>query len=107
MARKPKAATEIAQDRGAQAVDVAPGLFVLKKNHGLTLQGRTHKFYEAGTTFDPAKDGELISQLIQSGAALDEVAAKADPIQEVKSIEVDQSQGADAPESDDQNGTQE
>jgi hypothetical protein len=42
--------------------------FVLKKNHGLTIRGRAHRHFTAGTEFDPAKDGETISQLAQSGA---------------------------------------
>jgi hypothetical protein len=42
--------------------------FVLKKNHGLTIRGRAHRHFTAGTEFDPAKDGEVISQLAQSGA---------------------------------------
>lgn len=42
--------------------------FVLKKNHGLTVLGKPHRFYVAGTEFDADKDGELISQLVQAGA---------------------------------------
>jgi hypothetical protein len=42
--------------------------FVLKKNHGLTIRGRIHRHFTAGTELDPVKDGELISLLAQSGA---------------------------------------
>lgn len=42
--------------------------FVLKKNHGLTIRGRAHRHFMAGTEFDPEKDGEIISLLAQSGA---------------------------------------
>ncbi|SDR37600.1 hypothetical protein SAMN05443245_5243 [Paraburkholderia fungorum] len=42
--------------------------FVLKKNHGLLLQGRSSQHFSAGTEFDPIKDRELVSQLFQSGA---------------------------------------
>lgn len=86
MARKSNAAKKQesieAQNKGEQAVSAAPGLFVLKKSHGLTHHGRTHKFYAAGTTFDPAKDGELISLLFQSGALIEEAAAEVEPVEE-------------------------
>jgi acyl-CoA thioesterase len=42
--------------------------FILKKNHGLLQHGRSSRHFAAGTEFDPVKDGELISQLAQSGA---------------------------------------
>lgn len=46
--------------------------FVLVKNHGLTVRGRASQFFSAGTEFDPAKDGELISALAQSGALIEQ-----------------------------------
>lgn len=47
-------------------------VFVLQKNHGLIKQGRASQFFAAGTEFDPAKDGELISALAQSGALIEQ-----------------------------------
>lgn len=42
--------------------------FVLKKSHGLIVRGKASRHFAAGTEFDPSKDGELVSQLAQSGA---------------------------------------
>ena len=50
-----------------QAEPEAPR-FILKKNAGLTVLGKPHQFFPAGTEFDPDKDGELITKLVQSGA---------------------------------------
>ncbi|HEX8894462.1 MAG TPA: hypothetical protein VF783_14120 [Terriglobales bacterium] len=44
------------------------GKFVLKKNHGMVIAGKSHAFYPAGTELDPATDAALIFQLVQSGA---------------------------------------
>jgi hypothetical protein len=79
-AAKPKAAKT--EETTKQVEGATPGLFVLKKNHGLTFNGRTNKFFAAGTTFDPAKDGVLISQLVRSGARIEEVPAEAEPAEE-------------------------
>lgn len=101
MARKPKAATKpgSAQTNGAGAMaqpgSAPAGMFVLKKNHGLTLNGRASKFYAAGTTFDPATDGEVIAHLVRSGARIEEVPAEAEEVEE----STEQS-GANTPEGD-------
>lgn len=47
--------------------------FMLMKNHGVIIDGKTNKLYEAGTEFDPESDSALISALIRSGAALEEI----------------------------------
>lgn len=44
------------------------GKFVLAKNHGLVVAGKSHAFYPAGSEFDPETDAALIFQLVQSGA---------------------------------------
>lgn len=48
------------------------GKYVLLKNHGLLLNGRTHKFYGAGTEFDTVADAKLIAALINSGAKIEQ-----------------------------------
>ncbi len=92
MARK-KVAPKQSQ-AGAVDVSVAPGLFVLKKNHGLTINGRANTFYAAGTTFDPATDGEVIGRLVRSGAQIEQ--ASANPATAEESAELDD----DAPDAD-------
>jgi hypothetical protein len=111
MARKPKAA---AKPESARAGDVtshsqgaAAGMFVLKKNHGLILNGRASKFYAAGTTFDPAKDGEVIAHLVRSGACIDEVPAEAEPTDESPEQTGDAAQGDGTTEGEGQNEVQE
>lgn len=42
--------------------------FVLAKNHGLVVDGRTCQFYSAGTEFDPETDAKTIAALVQAGA---------------------------------------
>lgn len=42
--------------------------FVLAKNHGLIVDGRTCQFYAAGTEFDPESDAKTIAALVQAGA---------------------------------------
>lgn len=70
MARQPRAA---AQETGAQEQDAketnAPR-FVLAKNHGMIIDGRSH-FFPGGTEFDPASDGALISALHRTGATFE------------------------------------
>jgi hypothetical protein len=66
MGRPPKAAT--AQDESP--VEASPKM-VLKKNHGLLIQGRVNKFYPAGSEFDFETDAALISALVQSGAVFE------------------------------------
>lgn len=51
-----------------EAIEPAAPRFVLKKNHGLTILGKSHRHFTAGTEFDPATDADLILRLIQSGA---------------------------------------
>lgn len=46
----------------------APPKMVLKKNHGLVIDGKANQFYPAGTELDPEADVALIAQLVQSGA---------------------------------------
>jgi len=60
MARKPN--EPIADEQKSS------GKFVLKKNHGLLEGGRSGRFFEAGSEFDPETQSDLISLLIQSGA---------------------------------------
>jgi hypothetical protein len=63
MPRPRQEATDVAEKHEPKAER-----FVLKKNHGLLLHGRSSQHYLAGTEFDPVKDAALISQLAQSGA---------------------------------------
>jgi hypothetical protein len=83
MARKPSAAAKSkaanTQEVTEQAEVAAPGLFVLKKNHGLIINGRASRHYSAGTTFDPATDGEVISHLVRTGAHLEEMVGETEP----------------------------
>lgn len=65
MGRPPKAT----QDDETAAVE--PAKMVLKKNHGLLINGRVNKFYPAGTKFDFEADAALITQLVQSGAVFE------------------------------------
>ena len=67
--------------RGQKAIDesdevgevaVQKRKFVLLKNHGLSPDGKTHQFFQAGTEFDPTKDKALIAKLAQAGAKLEE-----------------------------------
>lgn len=60
-----------AADSKAEAQNDKP-IFVLKKNHGLVVHGRSGQFFEAGTEFDPEADSELIAALSQSGAILEQ-----------------------------------
>ena len=86
MARTSKAATKEKTATNQEAVPQAEGApvghFVLKKNHGLTLHGRSSKHYAAGTVFDPATDGELISQLVRGGAIIIEVTEASEPAEQ-------------------------
>ncbi|MDE1139967.1 MAG: hypothetical protein PW999_09990 [Paraburkholderia tropica] len=70
MGRPPKATNlpEVEQEAPAQ-----PAKFVLKKNHGVLTMGRASQFYAAGTEFDSEADANLIAQLIQSGAILEQI----------------------------------
>jgi hypothetical protein len=43
----------------------------LLKNHGLTIDGRAHQFYAAGTVFDAVTDAQIISALTRSGAQME------------------------------------
>jgi hypothetical protein len=45
--------------------------FKLLKNHGLTISGRAHQFYAAGTVFDAETDAQIISALANSGAQME------------------------------------
>ncbi|MEX3933278.1 hypothetical protein AB4Y32_15995 [Paraburkholderia phymatum] len=58
------------QDVAEQASAQKPG-FVLKKNHGLIVDGKTNQFFAAGTEFDPETDAKLIFALVQSGAVFE------------------------------------
>lgn len=62
----PRPKQEVAQL--AEQAEPAVPRFVLKKNHGLVIAGKSHAFYPAGTEFDPESDAALISRLVQSGA---------------------------------------
>jgi hypothetical protein len=103
MARKPKVAAKLGapQTQDAQPNSANAGMFVLKRNHGLTINGRASKFYEAGTTFDPATDREVISHLVRSGARLEQV------VTESESDELTEQTGDEKPENNSQNEEQE
>lgn len=85
MARKK--AAPVQTQAGVVDVSAAPGMFVLKKNHGLTINGRANTFYAAGTTFDPATDGEVISRLARAGAQIEQTSAE--PVTAEESTEQD------------------
>ncbi len=53
-----------------KAEDAQPQSFVLARNHGMVVAGRS-QFYERGTSLDPEKDGALISALVRSGATFE------------------------------------
>jgi hypothetical protein len=75
MATKPKAVPKKASQGSAEQV-ATPGNFVLKRNHGMVINGRASAFYEAGREFHPVDDAELIARLSSSGAELEQVAAE-------------------------------
>ncbi len=53
-----------------KADDVQPQSFVLARNHGIVIDGRS-RFYAAGLSLDPEKDSALISTLVRSGATFE------------------------------------
>lgn len=65
MARQPRAEQA---PQGEQDAEQAPQAFVLARNHGMVVHGRSH-FYPAGLDLDADKDAELISALVRSGAS--------------------------------------
>ena len=67
MARQPRADQQPQPDQDA---DQQPQAFVLARNHGIVMDGRS-RFYEAGLTLHPEKDGALISALVRSGASFE------------------------------------
>ncbi len=67
MARQPRADQQPQADQDA---DQQPQAFVLARNHGMIVDGRS-RFYEAGFKLDPENDGALISALVQSGASFE------------------------------------
>lgn len=76
MATKPKTApkSKASQDTAEQVA--TPGKFVLKRNHGMVINGRASAFYEAGREFHPVDDAEIIARLSSSGAILEQIAAE-------------------------------
>jgi hypothetical protein len=53
-----------------KAEDAQPKSFVLARNHGMVIDGRS-RFYSAGLSLDPEKDSALISTLVRSGATFE------------------------------------
>lgn len=68
MARPSKDALGVAEQPAPEVIEPAAPRFALKKNHGLTILGKSHRHFTAGTEFDPIQDADLILRLIQSGA---------------------------------------
>lgn len=62
MAKEKAADSEVTEDQSALTA------YVLKKSHGVVMNGRTSHHYPAGTSFDIEKDAAIIALLARTGA---------------------------------------
>jgi len=68
--RQPTQPEDAQPDQVAQPEDAQPQSFVLARNHGMVVAGRS-QYYERGLSLDPDKDATLISSLVRSGATFE------------------------------------